>query len=162
MTQTAVLASDSGSRVLIHLCTLPIWLWILRSALAAWQGKQWRGVERYEKKYGRPSRTITGTPHHYQSPAGMGHGLIPGAAGAILTSVVDLSRMALGFDEDWWLWWSATIVAAILIMASTLYILIYFAFGVPDSWRPPPQRGWEIVDGELKKVRPTPSDEIQL
>ncbi len=156
-----VLATSSGSRVLFHVFALPLWIWLLRSTLAAWRGHQWRSVERYEEKYGRPFRTITGTPHHYQSPAGAGHALAPGAVGCVIASIADLVRMARGMTEDWWLWWSATIVAAILIMASTLYILIYFAFGVPDSWRPPPQRGWEIVDGELKKVRPTPSDEVQ-
>jgi hypothetical protein len=84
-------------------------------------------------------------------------------AGFALISVADLVRMSLGQDEDWGSWWAASIVGVALAGLSVAGTMAYFWTGLPDGLRPPCQRGWEIVGGDLTLVRPgeTPQESSQ-
>lgn len=150
---SAVLAASDSTNPLVAIVLIAFGAVGWWNGVKTWRGEQPAKVARYEAQQG-PVTTVIGTRRQYQSRAGMGHvGLLIGPA-FVVVGVGEAARAALGQDRDWWLFWIAVVAAAILLLASFVYILAYSFTGVPDRWRPPCQRGWEIVDGELRLVRP--------
>lgn len=123
----------------------------------AWWGglKSWRGEDLVRHRTTtRRGWTFTGSSRQYQSVGGLGHVGLLGGPGFTLIAAGEGLRDTLGESRDWWLMWVTGVVGMGLVFVSAVYVLVYFWFGVPDRLRPPCQRGWEIVDGEMRLVRP--------
>jgi hypothetical protein len=127
-------------------------------ALVWWNGvKTWRGEEIMGltgRGNGEGSRSASDGRRRYQTRAGSAHIGAVGGPGFLLVGVGEGLRGIVGETREWWLYELVAGLGGVLIVASGFYLLWYFWFGVPDRLRPPCQRGWEIVDGHLRLVRP--------
>ena len=165
MTTSMLLASamdDTGNRVVIQLGTLALMTWMVRNGVKTWRGEEPCRIEHHERTVG-PWRSVWGTSRKYKTKMGSGYLGVVSGPGFVLISATDLLRMALGQGEDWGPWWTASYVGAFLFTVGALVLLAYFWSGLPDCLRPPCQRGWEVVDGELVLVRPgrTPKERAE-
>jgi hypothetical protein len=141
------------SRTLAQLGILAVSVWAVWNGVATWRGVELAKYAAYEREHG-PTMSPMGSRRKYQTWMGAGYiGLLIGV-GFGLIALSDLLRMALGQDEDWVGWWIGSIVGFVLLLVGAVASAVYFWAGVPDRFRPPCQRGWEIVDGELVLVRP--------
>jgi hypothetical protein len=124
-----------------------------------WNGlKTWRGElparwARHEAERG-PTWTLWGSRRQYRSIAGSAYAGLVGCPGFLVILAGAVVTDLLGEPRDWWLNWVTGVAGMALVGAMVLFLLVYFWVGVPDRLRPPCQRGWEIVDGELRLVRP--------
>ena len=139
---------SAGALGLVAFGTLAVWNGVL-----TWRGQQPVRWARHEAEHG-PAWTVQRSRRQYQSTQGAAYVGVAGGAGFVVIAAGELVQGLLGQPRDWWLMWVAGIAGMALIGASVLFVLLYFWVGVPDRWRPPCQRGWEIVDGELRLVRP--------
>jgi hypothetical protein len=156
MTTSMYLASamdDTGSRVVLQLGMLSLMIWVVRNGVKTWRGEEPRPIEQHERTVG-PWRSIWGTNRRYKTKLGSGYLGVVAGPGFVLIAATDLVRMTLGQGEDWGPWWTASCVGAFLVTVGAVGLLLYFWTGLPDCLRPPCQRGWEVVDGELVLVRP--------
>jgi hypothetical protein len=156
MTTSMLLASaidDTGNRVVLQLGTLALMLWVVRNGAKTWRGEEPRRIEHHERTVG-PWRSTWGTRRKYRTELGSGYLGVVFGAGFVVFSATDLVRMALGRSDDWGPWWAAGYVGAVLWTVGVAGLMSYFWVGLPDRLRPPCQRGWEVVDGELVLVRP--------
>jgi hypothetical protein len=155
MTISAILASagDTGDRVVLQLGCLAFMSAVVWNGVKTWRGQEPRRVDEHERTVG-PWRTIWGTTRRYRTKVGSAYLTMPVGAGFGLAAATDLVRLALGEDESWGPWWTVSYFAAGLSVVSFVGLTAYLWTGLPDCLRPPCQRGWEVVDGELVLVRP--------
>ncbi len=124
-------------------------------AFAWWNGrKTWRGEDFGWAATNPAAGVAIGTRRRYRSWMGAGHVGLVGGPAFVLLGVGNLVRILAGEDSQWWLWWVVSLVAVALIFAGALYSIAYLWFGVPDGWRPPCQRGWEVRGADLVLERP--------
>jgi hypothetical protein len=141
------------SRALAQLAILAASVWGVWNGVKTWQGEELAKYAAYEREHG-PTTTPMGSRRKYQTWMGAGYlGALIGV-GFGLIALGDLVRLALGQDEEWAGWWAASIVGIVVLGVGVVACAVYFWVGLPDRWRPPAQRGWEVVDGDLVLVRP--------
>jgi hypothetical protein len=95
-----------------------------------------------------------GNRRQYRSLSGSGYAGMVAAPAFIVMTGGDQLRIALGESRDWWLYWLLASVGFALFMGAFAFALVYLLFGVPDRLRPPCQRGWEVIEGVPRLVRP--------
>lgn len=147
------LAAAEGTNSFIVLVAIAVGPWIWWNGLKTWRGEELSWILRYEREHG-PYRSFTGGRRQYQTRMGAGHMGILVGPGVLLVGVGEGLRAALGESRGWWLYELIAGSGGVLVAVGGLYLLVYYVLGVPDWLRPPCQRGWEIVDGELQLVRP--------
>jgi hypothetical protein len=150
---TTVLAAQDGLDPVVAAAALLFGALISWNGLMTWRGQQPRRWARHEAEHG-PTWTLRGSRRQYRSLQGSAYAGLVGGPGFLLILGGAVVTQALGRPRDWWLMWATGIAGMALIWATVLFLLLYFWVGVPDHLRPPCQRGWEIVDGELRLVRP--------
>jgi hypothetical protein len=118
-----------------------------------WRGEESAGLFRTQTRQDvTPGRVIS--RRWYQSYGGLGHiGLLVGPA-FVLVAGMDGVRAAVGESREWWVYELVAGFGGVLLFVAFIYAAAYLFTGVPDRLRPPCQRGWEIVDGDLRLVRP--------
>jgi len=150
----SVLAADSVlNEVLIMLVILVFSVALVYTGVQTWRGNELSFIAEHERTIG-PWTAVNGSRRKYRTNLGAGFMGVPAGIGFGLVSAGDLGRMALGEGPMWWPWYLVAAVGAGMILASFVYLLDYWFFGVPDAWRPPCQRGWKEIHGRLVLVRP--------
>ena len=150
----SVLAADSVlNEVLIMLVILVFSVALVYTGVQTWRGNELSFIAEHERTIG-PWTAVNGSRRKYRTNLGAGFMGVPAGIGFGLVSAGDLGRMALGEGPMWWPWYLVAAVGAGMILASFVYLLVYWFFGVPDAWRPPCQRGWKEIHGRLVLVRP--------
>lgn len=133
--------------------TLAVGLAAIGNGIQTWRGVEPSTVERYERRVGRWPKA-TGTRRKYQTLWGAGYLAVPAGIGAVIAAAGDLARMVVTEDRAWRPWQASVAAGGALLAVSATLALTYFWRGVPDGWRPPSQRGWEVVAGHRTLLRP--------
>lgn len=146
-------AWQTAERVVLMAVMLAFASWIVWNAVKVWRGDEVRAIAVHERSTG-PWPGAWGSRRRYRSFLGAGFLGLPIGLGFGVIAATDLLRMALGRDEDWGPWWAASYAGVVLLLVGVAGVIAYRTVGLPDRLRPPCQRGWEVVDGELVLVRP--------
>lgn len=154
MAAVVAAAGDTAGRVALMIVGLGGALWVVRRSIGSWRGEEFRWIAAQEAQEGRPYPMFRGSSRKYQTLFGANYLFAVNFAGLVIITAGDLLRMALGRGEDWGPWWAASIAGVTMWVVWGGLMAAYITVGLPDRLRPPCQRGWEVVDGELKLVRP--------
>jgi hypothetical protein len=133
--------------------TLALALAAIGNGIQTWRGVEPSTVERYERRVGQWPKA-RGTRRKYRTVWGAGYLAVPAGVGGVIAAAGDLVRMVLTEDRGWPPWQASVAAAGALLAVTTILALTYFWRGLPDSWRPPSQRGWEVVAGHRTLLRP--------
>ena len=133
--------------------TLAVGLAAIGNGIQTWRGVEPSTVERYERRVG-PWPKATGTRRKYQTVWGAGYLAVPAGIGGVVAAAGDLARMVLTEDRSWPPWQASVAAGGALLAVTAILAFMYFWRGVPDRWRPPSQRGWEVVSGHRTLLRP--------
>jgi hypothetical protein len=115
---------------------------------AAW-GRAWR-----EDGPCWSAEWFHGNRRQYRSLTGSGYTGMVMAPAVVLLLGGDQLRISLGEGRGWWVYWVLACSGFALFVGAFGFAVVYILFGVPDRLRPPCQRGWEVVDGTPRLVRP--------
>ncbi len=126
---------------------------LIHVGLQTWRGVEIAAIGEHERTIGSWTAYL-GSRRKYRTMLGAGHtGVLVGAGFAIISGS-DLLRMIVGQGPRWGPWVVASVVGALVLGVAFVYLVAYQLFGVPDALRPPCQRGWREIHGQLVLVRP--------
>jgi hypothetical protein len=137
----------------VCVATLALGLVAIGNGIQTWRGVEPAAVERYERRVGRWPKA-TGSRRKYQTVWGAGYLAIPAGMGLLVAAGGDLTRMIQTADRSWPVWQASVAAGGVLVAVTAILMVTYFWRGVPDAWRPPSQRGWEVVAGHRTLLRP--------